>query len=195
MKVIQPETKLYPLVLAWLNSRFRVSGALPELTERSEIFASDISQVPSEEGGLWSRPDLAALVFTRGKYVPYWTFSLCSFEIKTAKGMNTSAIYEAFAHTRFAHYSILFWQSKQDDAKLVEWLNLCSQFGLGAITAEEPNQPSSYVLHLQPKRTSVDNSTIDAFIGDRFNNEKKRRISGWLKAQGWARDSDIEETI
>lgn len=195
MEVIQPEKKLYPLVMNWVNSEFMVSGAMPGLTPRSQLFAANVSNVPHEGGGLWSRPDLAALVFTRAKFVPSWNTALCSFEVKTADGVSQASVYEAFAHTRFANYSFLIWQGDPASSSVDRLVALCKEFGVGAIVTPAPAIPHSYKVLCAASPTDVDAATVDLFTSQRFSEGDQRRILKWLGSNGWETQAEREQTI
>lgn len=182
MKLIRPERKLYPLVMRWLNTQFRRSTALVDHTDRTQLFAVDISQQGIDDGGLWSRPDLAVIAYTRSKFIPYWTTSIYSFEIKTADGVNQFSVYESFAHTRYVNYSYLFWQAldelSESERRIVA---LCKEFEIGAITAEDPNNPNNYKVWCESKYRSINPSQFDSFITQRLSPEEQEKILNWLK--------------
>jgi len=189
---IRSEEELYPLVRQWLESEFLSSGAVETHAKNRQIFTEDVSQQADGSGGLWSRPDLAAAVYSRARYVPSWAADLYSFEVKTRSGVTQSSVYEAFAHTRFVNYSYLVWQGNSPDATRKSGiLELCSQFGLGAITMSDPGKLSSYSVEVVAARREITPSTFDAFIRERFSEQKKAAIRDWLAVNGWARtDSD-----
>ena len=190
MKEISLEKDLYDPVLNWLTTWFVHHEANALSGQMSEIFSANVSQVPAEDnGGLWSRPDLAAVVFSKGRFVPQWSWSLVTIEVKTAKNINEQAVYETIGHTRYSNYSFLFWQAGDKlgpkDRRIVE---LCSQYQVGAITSEHPEDAKSFRLRNMPARVSIEPHLVDGFIKARFPEFKQTQIEKWLSLHGWIAD-------
>lgn len=177
------------MVAKWLNTQFTRSGALIDVSDQTQIFVSDISQQGIDEGGLWSRPDLAVVAYTRSKFIPSWHTSIYSFEVKTADGIDQSSVYEAFAHTRYVNYSYLVWQSprslSESGRRIVA---LCREFSIGAITAENPDDPYCYEVWCEAKRVNIDAPLGDSFITQRLPKGDKEQILNWLQRNGWTSD-------
>lgn len=187
MELITPEKALYPIVLNWIKSRFKDHEANTLRGPFSQVFATDISAKASEQGsGLWTRPDLAALVLNKGQFVPSWSWSLVSFEIKTATNVDEQSVYETIGHTRFANSSFLVWQASEnlstDDQNIVE---LCRQYQIGAITSEDPRDATSFRLRNMGAYASIPSYNIDGFIEARFPDHERDRIKNWLKENDW----------
>jgi hypothetical protein len=196
MNCIEPEAALYPMVLRWLNKEFRTSDAFIDGTSAAALFCADISQKAADEGGHWSRPDLAAIAYNRGVFTPKWDASIYSFEIKRHHGVDEAAVYEAMAHKRFAHFSYLLWQDREmPDAKSWRIVDLCRDVGVGAITVEAPNDENTYRLRAKPVRQGVSLAASDGFIAQRFPEDEKRRLLSWLSSTGWKQAGEGQETI
>jgi hypothetical protein len=186
---VRPESALYPLVHRWLQADFKASEAMRAEARNAVTFTDNIAEQGTRHGGLWSQPDLAAVVYAKARYLPHWTADLYSFEVKTGDGIGQEAVYEAFAHTRFVNFSYLVWQvpiAQRDIDNRV--LDLCQKFGLGALITPEPDDPRSYRVVHTPLRRETPPSTFDQFISERFSEQTKRAIQGWLSAAGWAQD-------
>lgn len=192
MEIVSQESSLYPLVLRWLRSDFRHSTLVANLGEHLQAFSADVSTKSGDTRGLWSRPDLATVVFSRGKYVPTWHSALFSFEVKTAAGIGEAAVYEAFSHTRFAHYSVLVWQASESCPKSEKIIQLCGEYGIGAVTTEAPNVSNSYTVRASPIRTDVSLFSVDRFIEQRFGKFERQSIASWLRANGWTSSIEAE---
>lgn len=183
---IRPEKALYPHFRRWIDASFPQSEALKTDANRSVVFSEDVSKQGVEHGGLWSRPDLAAAVFAKGKYKPDWSALLYSFEVKTYSGLESSAVYEAFAHTRYVNYSYLCWQSPDAlDEKSRRIIALCKEYGLGVVTCSNPKSLNSFQVRISAKYQEIDTQDFDDFIEQRFGTGIKRAISQWLSANGW----------
>ncbi|KCZ55619.1 hypothetical protein HY29_10870 [Hyphomonas beringensis] len=185
MKIIKPESALYPLVWRWLNSQFSHSELVPSFPGMAQIFTSNTSQAPAIDGGYWSRPDLAAMLYSRARFVPTLAASLYTFEIKTWDGISDSSVYEAIAHKRYANYSALVWQAEPKDTRNNGIFELCKYHGVGAVTAEDPSNPHDYIVHVAAERAEVDPFVIDQFVDRRFPREARMNMEKWLQEMGW----------
>lgn len=193
---IKPERRLYPMVMRWLNLGFATSEALMNEGQRPTLFSADVSTKKAEVGGHWSRPDLATIAYRRGIFTPAWEASIYSFEVKCQSTVNQAAVYEAVAHTRFVHYSYLMWQ-EEDMPSPEKWqiVDLCREFGVGAITASDPKDENTYRLRAKPKRNQITISDTDGFIRERFPFEKQKEIKDWLSMSGWKQLGEGQDTI
>ena len=196
MKEVKPESALYPHVLKWLERDFRTSPALIDGGVETILFSADVSQKKADIGGHWSRPDLATIAYKRGIFTPSWESTLYTFEVKCFSTVNQAAVYEAVAHTRFAHYSYLLWQEKEMPSS-EKWriVDLCREFGIGAITAVRPEDENTYKLRAKPKRNQITLSETDSFIRERFSPEYQDRIKKWLSANGWKQQGEGRESL
>jgi hypothetical protein len=193
---VKPERALYPMVMRWLNLGFATSEALINVGQRPVLFSADVSAKKADIGGHWSRPDLATIAYRRGVFTPAWEASIYSFEVKCQSTVDQAAVYEAVAHTRFAHYSYLLWQ-EQNMPSAERWriVDLCREFGIGAITAEDPNDVNTYRLRAKPRRNQITISETDNFIRERFPQELQSEIKAWLSSSGWKQLGEGQDTI
>lgn len=190
---VKIESALYAPTMRFLYvsfiARLREQSALSSL----QLFASNTSLVGGSEGGQWTRPDVAALVLGRGQYVPHWRADLHTFEIKTASGVNETAVHEANAHGRFANYSWLVFQavgraSSQSEAFTHRITRLASHLGVGIVHFVDPDDPNCWTISVWPRRTGTDTATTDSFVRERFSEEDRSRISSNLRELGWLGD-------
>lgn len=191
MMPVTSESALYPMVLAWVDTQLIASNLIAGRTQATVIFSANVSQQASQDGGLWSRPDLAAVVYTPASFLPNWQAQLFSFEVKTSSGIGQAAVYEAFSHTRFANYSILVWQDALEPSKNTEMvIDLCSQYGVGALTTANPTDPNSYKVRVKPQHFDISPTGFDSFVIERFPESKRREIQNWLASNGWGRNGE-----
>jgi len=180
------EAELYPLVLRWLKQARPFQELGGNYPVSVEGFADDTSSATADTGGLWSRPDIACLVLGKGHYSPYWITDLFSFEIKTAVGLNQSAVFEALGHSRFANYSYLLWPGPEDlSLKEEAIVALAAEFGVGTVTTSDPAKASSYRVRHASQRRDIESKRIDQFVSDRFSQSTRSQIDGWLRNTGW----------
>lgn len=179
--------------------RFLHVSFIQRLKEQSqsgglEIYAADTSTTPSPEGGQWTRPDVAALVLGRGRFVPHWRADLHTFEVKTAGGLTELAVHEANAQARFGHYAWLAFQAMGRATASTDGLfgrvhKLASHLGIGIIHFIDPARPHDWQIAVWPRRTGTDDQTADSFVRDRFPLEIKAQVSSHLASLGWVGES------
>ena len=188
--VYNRELDLYAPILEWLELSFLPQARHHLGRSYNQAFVADVHNV-TMGSGLWCRPDLSVLALGRSEFIPDWNYSLYSFEVKTAKGVDEKAVYEALSHTKFVHYSTLIWQTYEGDQLSSDIIALCSQFGLGAITFRDAGDLDSYEWKATPNRHSIDGALIDQFVRERYPEETKGNIATWMNGQGWPRQPHI----
>lgn len=193
MKLASTESDLYPPILRWLNGGFKRSNAYLSRSRTAMLFASNVSTAGVPDGGRWSRPDLAVISYEKARFIPAWAASIYSFEVKTYANINDDAVYEAFAHTRFVNYSYLIWQEELSlSAQSTRIVSLCSEYGIGAITFEDPLDNDTYKVRGAPKRYSLSASEFDHFVANRLKDQERASIESWLASQGWSFPNELD---
>src|SRR5262249_52743539 len=148
---------------------------------RMEIFAQIVATAAgATSSGRWTRPDVAAVAISRGDYIPYWRADLHTFEVKTARGLDATAVHEANSHGRFGHFAWFFFQAvgaaDRAGSLYADVLTAASFVGVGVISFVKPDDPGDWVVDQWPIRTSAENAVADAFVGERFGNAQQNRI-------------------
>lgn len=195
MPEVQIERELYGPTRLFVNTYFLLKLREQIATTALQIFVADTSLAAGQEGGQWSRPDVAALVLGRGQYVPHWVADLHTFEVKTASGLSERAVYEANAHGRFGRYSWLVFQavgraSPSPDTNFQRIVKLAAQMGVGVIHFEDASDPQHWNLEIWPRPTGADSSAADRFVRERFPSDAKHQIATRLSALGWLGGQD-----
>jgi hypothetical protein len=155
-----------------------------------QTFGDIVSTAPGDATGRWTRPDVAALAVSRGEFVPYWRADLHTFEVKTARGLDETAVHEAHAHGRFGHYAWLAFQAagrteRQGDL-FGRVVSVAVTLGVGVLCCADPFNVHDWTLESWPHRTGADNAMADSFVRDRFGDAAKAQIRAHLAALGWS---------
>lgn len=89
------------------------------------------------------------------------------------RGCQLQSVHEALAHTRFVNFSYLVWNRPQCICQDREFFDLieenCRSYGVGLITAHNPNNLGTYRIRLKAERKPISADAIDEFICTRFN--------------------------
>jgi hypothetical protein len=176
------EEELYAPFERYLNSEFY---HLRKPKYGSLLLVSEtIAEQGVEGGGIWSRPDIAAVAIWRHKYAPVPNVDVLSFEIKPAARANVPAVHQALAHARFANYSYLVWNRSAvdtSDARYRLIAESCRLHGIGLILVHNPSDLRTYVVALDAERKSLDPSAIDEFVELRFSARSQAKVKEGLR--------------
>lgn len=183
------EAELYAPTLNFLALEFAEHLRRRARGGRSWIFPAQVEYAAGADDGRWTRPDLACLAVSRGEFVPFWRADLHTFEVKTASGLNVTAVHEANAHGRLGQFAWLAFQAVGPAAPETnlfgEILSSAASVGVGVLTCSRPHDPSSWRVEQLPIRTNTDSAVADAFVGERFSKSLQDSIRQFLDAHGW----------
>lgn len=184
MEEITRERDLYTPVRDYLSLNFAGDLQRRAGAGKPEVFLDDVSTAAGTSDGIWTRPDIAAIAFTRGTYIPFLRADLHTFEVKTASGLDVKGVHEASAHRNLGHFSWLVFQSVGKAARSSEIYNRvlssANTLGVGVLTFRNPSTPKGWYVDAWPRRTDTDDAVADMFIGERFNALKKQQIKEYL---------------
>jgi hypothetical protein len=177
------EVELYAPVVDFLHSTFYTEQKPKYGNLR--LIAEIVAGTPAPTGGMWTRPDVAAVGVRRHKFAATAGVDILSFEIKTYPGANLVSVYEALAHARFVNFSYLVWNrpacicgDRQHYAVIAE---TCSAQGIGLISVHNPHELGTFQIRVTPKRSSVSEDTLDEFVVSRFSAANQALIRGALQ--------------
>jgi len=132
------------------------------------------------DGGMWTRPDLAAVSISRSKFATTAEMQLFGFEVKTMAGCRLQSVHEALAHSRFVNFAYLVWNRPACVCRDRDFYDTirknCEAYGVGLITVHNPNDLSTFQIRLKAQRKIVADDVIDEFISTRFSAAEQDRI-------------------
>lgn len=186
---VKVEAQLYAPTLNFISLAFGDHVRRRAGSGRPLIFPEHVDHAAGDEGGRWTRPDLACLAIVRGEFVPYWRADLHTFEVKTASGLNVTAIHEANAHGRLGQFAWLAFQAvgpaSADTNLFGDMLAAAGSLGVGVLTFRSPGDPEDWRIEQWPTRTNTDPAVADAFVRERFSATSQAAIRKLLDAHGW----------
>ena len=154
-------------------------------------FDHSIVQITAQQGskatgGKWSRPDIAVASLSTYPYVPGRHFDVVTFEIKTPDGSDITCVYEALAHLRSATRAYVLLhvpaeRSKELESTQVDIFAEAKKHGVGVITAERPNDYSTWEEVVDPTRFEPDPRRLNDFLAKQFSKEQLEQIMKWFK--------------
>ena len=186
---VKVEAELYAPTFNFLALAFGDHLRRHARSGRPWTFPANVDRLAGSDEGRWTRPDLACLALARGEFVPFWRADLHTFEVKTASGLNVTAVHEANAHGRLGQFAWLAFQAvgqaTRDTNLFGDILASAGTVGVGVISFQRPSDPTDWRVDLWPERTNTDHAVADAFVRERFGAGSQASIRRLLAAHGW----------
>jgi hypothetical protein len=129
-------------------------------------------------GGRWTRPDVALVAMQTFPYVPTKVFQVITFEIKPDLGTGLDGVFEAAAHSAFAHRSYLAFPDSQEyeDNPLYDRITEeCARFGLGLILFGDLSNWDTYDFQVTARFREPDPQAVNDFMALRRNSMKRKQ--------------------
>jgi hypothetical protein len=117
-------------------------------------------------------------------YVPHKVFEVITFEIKPNIETALDGVFEAAAHSAFAHRSYLaFPDSKDYDTNpLFERISAeCERFGLGLILFEDVANWDTYRFEVSAKSRHPEPQALNDFIKTQISEKNREEIQRWFR--------------
>jgi hypothetical protein len=175
------EKDLYDPIVSAIGSHW-----VPDHQIQDFVIDYTAQQGRRDTGGKWTRPDVTLASCNTYKFVPGKQVELNTFEIKTYDGLDVTAVYEALAHRRAAHYSyVLAYVPESERAVLKSLLDrLCGdadEHGVGFVVVAEAADYETWDFEVEPGRNDPDPADLDNFIRTQTSEEFKDRILSWCR--------------
>lgn len=142
------------------------------------------SQGKRHTGGKWTRPDIALVSVKTYAYIPGKTIDLITFELKTHTNYGIESVFEAAAHSQFAHRSYLVIYLPEGRPNTEEFDRIekeCKRFGVGLLIFENIKDLESTEILIEADRKSPDPYDTNGFIASQFKKDSQHRILEILK--------------
>lgn len=145
----------------------------------SEITAS---QGRRATGGRWTRPDVTLIAVRKYSFTPGRRLEVITFELKPNLDAAIQGVFEALAHSAFAHRSYLavdvssYENQDVDDRILQE----CGRLGVGCITFQNPADYETFDIISPAKLNEPDPYEVDTFIKTQISEANQERLRDFL---------------
>lgn len=126
------EAELYEPVKNWIKATW---GEDVEDGDFFEVRVTGTAKKRRRASGKWSRPDVTLVQVNSYEYLPQAVLEVSTFEIKKfSDSENIGAVYEAAAHSRWAHFSFLVVEVPNADYEFPErFMSELERFKIGLI--------------------------------------------------------------
>jgi hypothetical protein len=129
---VRKESELYEPLRRWLAD---VWGEGVEPGDFFEVITTGTARNKKRASGQWSRPDVTLVQVNSYDYLPQPVLEVTTFEVKRfSDAENIRSVYEAAAHSRWAHFSYLVAEVPSSDYEFPErFVSELERFNLGLI--------------------------------------------------------------
>lgn len=149
---------------------------------RLKRFISEITahQGRRATGGKWTRPDVTLVAVRTYQFTPGKRIEVITFEVKPDLDSALEGVYEALAHSAFAHRSYLAvdvreFKGDQDipDERIIPE---CNRHGVGYIAFEDVGDYNTYDIVSPAKLKDPDPEEVDNFIKKQISSQNQDEL-------------------
>jgi hypothetical protein len=150
--VVEEESELYEPLKKLLDEDWG-----NEAREAEDFFELRITASPkgrARDSGQWSRPDLTLIEVNTFEFLPGSNLEVTTFEVKKFSDVqNIASVYEAAAHSRWAHYAYLIAEVPSAEFPFPDrFISELSRFGVGLILMWRENGEWKFTVETEPDR-------------------------------------------
>lgn len=148
--------------------------------ESEDFFELRITASPrgrSRESGQWSRPDLTLVEVNSFEYLPGSNLEVTTFEVKRfADAQNIASVYEAAAHSRWAHFAFLVAETPQEDYKFPDrFISELQRFRIGLIVMWRENGTWKFSDSTEAVRLIPEPKELESLLKTFFSDSKRAK--------------------
>lgn len=129
---VKKEVELYVPLKDWLVAQW---GRDVEDGDFFDVRITGTARGKSRSSGLWSRPDVTVVQVNSYDLLPQTVLEVATFEVKKfSDAQNLASVYEAAAHSRWAHFAYLVAEVPSEDFDFPKrFLSELERFKIGLI--------------------------------------------------------------
>lgn len=175
------ESALYDPIVATIQTRWVADHKIQDC-----VIDCTAQQGRRNTGGKWTRPDITLASCNLYKYVPEKQVQLSTFEVKTSGSLDVTAVYEALAHRKAAHYScVVAYVPDSERAALESLLDRlrsdAGDHGVGLIVVSDPTNYETWDSEVEPEWNDPDPQALENFIKTQTSETFRDKILTWCR--------------
>jgi hypothetical protein len=136
-------------------------------------------------GGKWTRPDLTLISVRTYQFTPGKRIEVITFEVKPNLDDALEGVYEALAHSAFAHRSYLAVDTREfkdiDEVPDDRIVQECTRHGVGYIAFEDVADYNTYEIVCPAKLKEPDPEEVDTFIKKQISQLNQEELREFLQ--------------
>jgi hypothetical protein len=171
--LVTDEIELYEPLKKLLKDEW---GKEAEQTE--DFFELRITASPrgrQRESGQWSRPDLTLVEVNTFEFLPGSNLEVTTFEVKKFEdAQNIASVYEAAAHSRWAHYAFLVAEVPTESYEFPErFVSELERFRIGLIMMWRENGNWKFEVYTEAERLIPEPKELELLLKSFFYDSKR----------------------
>ena len=171
------ESRLYEPFLEAIRS-----GYAPEHRISRPVMEITAAQGRRMTGGKWTRPDITLIAVRTFSFVPGKRLEVVTFEVKPDQDLAFDGVFEATAHSAFAHLAFLAvkvnGEKRAPDERI---LQECKRLGIGYITFTDADDYDTFEVVNIPSHREPDPYEVDKFITTQVSPAKQNELRELLR--------------
>lgn len=173
--LVHEEVDLYEPVRKLLNDDWGTAAK-----ESEDFFELRITASPrgrQRDSGQWSRPDLTLVEVNTFEYLPGSNLEVTTFEVKKFGDVqNIASVYEAAAHSRWAHYAYLVAEIPEENYEFPDrFISEIQRFRVGLITLWRDNKEWKFGVETDPERLTPEPKELESLLKTFFSDSKRAK--------------------
>jgi hypothetical protein len=173
--LVHDESDLYEPLKKLLNDDWG-----KEAKQTEDFFELRITASPrgrQRDSGQWSRPDLTLVEVSTYDYIPGSNLEITTFEVKRFDdAQNIASVYEAAAHSRWAHYAFLVAEVPDDKFEFPErFISELERFRIGLMVVWCESGEWKFDVHSDAERLSPEPQEQESLLKSFFYDAKRAK--------------------
>lgn len=173
--LVHDESDLYEPLKTLLNDDWG-----KEAKQTEDFFELRITASPrgrQRDSGQWSRPDLTLVEVSTYDYIPGSNLEITTFEVKRFDdAQNIASVYEAAAHSRWAHYAFLVAEAPDDKFEFPErFISELERFRIGLMVIWRENGEWKFDVYTDAERLSPEPQEQESLLKSFFYDTKRAK--------------------
>lgn len=174
--LVKKEFELYEPLRAWVEEIWAKDK------EPGDFFEARITATPRgrrRADGKWTRPDLTLVQVNNYNYLAQPILEVTTFEVKKfSDAQDIRSVYEAAAHSRWAHYSWLVVEVPDEEFEFPpRFMSELERFHLGLILMWKVKDDWDFAQQVwETERLNPDPTELNSLLETFFKNNQKEKV-------------------
>lgn len=173
--LVRRESDLYEPLKGWLCDDW---GKDVEPGDFFEVLVTASARKKRRAGGQWSRPDVTLVQVNSYEFIPQPVLEVTTFEVKKfSDAENIRSVYEAAAHSRWAHFSYLVAEVPDSEFEFPErFTSELERFNVGLICMHKDKKAWRFeVTEWETDRLRPEPEQLNSLLETFFRQSKRKR--------------------
>lgn len=180
--VVVKELDLYDPFIQALRTGYISEYKVP----KDHLFVKTAHAGSKNTGGKWTRPDVALVAVHRYPFLPNKHLEVTTFEIKKSIEDALEGVFEALAHSAFAHrqYLAVKVEGSIPKEQTDSWTRVreeCDRLAIGLIKFSNPNEYETFEFISEATSDEPELFKVNDFISKQIPPKEQETIRDWVR--------------